>query len=105
MAMGTNIERVKVLVKDIQESVSRKKVSYGRNQLVASLEAHAEALKLKRLIAVERASFGLAAPAITTQWVHEEFDLMMEKVGASLATLRQFTREFALKNILEPSHA
>ncbi|WP_025897141.1 hypothetical protein [Sneathiella glossodoripedis] len=103
--MKANLERIRVLMKEIQNRVAQIEASFGRGEISESLKAHDEALKLKHIFAVERASFGLAQHEKVKGELGSEFETLINKVNGSLNALRKFTREFASRGILGVSNA
>lgn len=103
--MIASLERVRILMKEIQERVELIEACFCRDQFVESLKVHDEALELKRMFAVERASFGLASENAAVNEITSEFEQLKNRVNASLGTLRIFTREFVSRGFLVSSHA
>jgi len=103
--MKSSMGRVRILMNEIQDRVAQIEASFGRDEIAQSLKAHSEALKLKHMLAVERASFGLTQHSKVVSELNSEFEILMEKVNMSLKSLRKFTRELASRGILGEAYA
>lgn len=103
--METKIQALSVLVKKLKIGTEaiEEKLKYNNNS--NALSELMGVIEVKRLVAVERASFGLLADDAEKQEVKDIVQSLLEEASKVTSKLREFTRQMVSGGMLEAGHA